>query len=172
MNPIGIDELSQKFGSRYSLVIATAKRARQLKEGAPPLVETTSRNPISIALEEIMAGKVLLGNAPEEAVSDQAPRVQDYLSRRGSLQDQIAAYALATDDDEADEDDDEFDKDELEGFGVEEEEEEKELDFEDGEEDLHFPLGEEDAEEDDEDLLPPEDDDEPEEDAEEDDDQE
>ena len=171
MNPIGIDELSQKFGSRYSLVIATAKRARQLKEGAPPLVETTSRNPISIALEEIMAGKVLLGKAPEEAVSDQAPRVQDYLSRRGSLQDQIVAYALGTDDDDED-DEDEDDKDELEGFGVEEEEEEKELDFEDGEGDLHFPLGEEEEEEDDEDLLPPDEDDEPEEDAEEDDDEE
>jgi len=30
--------------SRYSLVVLAAKRARQLKDGAPPLVEPTSPN--------------------------------------------------------------------------------------------------------------------------------
>lgn len=44
--------------SRYSIVIATAKRAKQLINGAKPLVETESRKPLSIAIEELYQGKV------------------------------------------------------------------------------------------------------------------
>gem|GEM_PF-6327792 len=46
------------MSSKYSLVIAVAKRAKQIREGAPVLVESTSTNPIVIAMEEIKAGKV------------------------------------------------------------------------------------------------------------------
>ncbi|HXL03744.1 MAG TPA: DNA-directed RNA polymerase subunit omega [Bacillota bacterium] len=45
-------------GSRYALVVATAKRARQLVNGARPLVETKSDKPVTIAMEEILAGRV------------------------------------------------------------------------------------------------------------------
>lgn len=62
-----IDELDAKVGSKYALVIAVAKRARQLREGAQPLVESTSKNPITIALEEIAAGKIRIHKpTPEE----------------------------------------------------------------------------------------------------------
>lgn len=44
--------------SRYSIVIATAKRAKQLINGAKPLIETDSRKPLSIAIEEMCKGKV------------------------------------------------------------------------------------------------------------------
>ena len=44
--------------SRYSIVLATAKRARQLINGAEPLVETESQNPLSIAVEEFNESKV------------------------------------------------------------------------------------------------------------------
>jgi len=44
--------------SRYSIVIAAAKRAKQLVNGAKPLVETDSRKPLSIAIEEMCQGKV------------------------------------------------------------------------------------------------------------------
>jgi len=44
--------------SRYSIVIATAKRAKQLINGAKPLIETDSRKPLSIAIEEMCQGKV------------------------------------------------------------------------------------------------------------------
>jgi len=44
--------------SKYALVIVAAKRARQLKEGALPLVDVDSTNPVSVALEEIAAGKI------------------------------------------------------------------------------------------------------------------
>ncbi|MHB0998873.1 MAG: DNA-directed RNA polymerase subunit omega [Armatimonadota bacterium] len=52
------DKIEAKVASKYSLVIAVSKRAKQLKEGAPKLIETKSTNPITIALEEIAAGKV------------------------------------------------------------------------------------------------------------------
>ncbi len=44
--------------SRYSVVMATAKRARQLIDGAEPLVKTDSDNPLSIAVKELYSGKV------------------------------------------------------------------------------------------------------------------
>ena len=128
MNPISIDELSHRFGSRFDLVVAAAKRAGQIKSGNPPLIETTSRNPLTIALEEIAAGKVLLKDATEEMLREPEPVVQDYLVRRGSLQDQIATYALVDEEEE-----------EFEGEFVDEELEEEE----DLEEELAGPFGEE-----------------------------
>ncbi len=52
------DRLTEQVESRYTLVVLAAKRAKQLREGAPKLIETTSTNPLTIALEEIAAGKV------------------------------------------------------------------------------------------------------------------
>lgn len=53
-----IDRLMNKVDSKYTLVIATAKRARQLNEDAPPLIDTHSTKGVSIALEEIAEGKI------------------------------------------------------------------------------------------------------------------
>ena len=45
--------------SRYSIVIATAKRARQIIGGDEPLVENAKgKTPLSIAVEELYTGKV------------------------------------------------------------------------------------------------------------------
>ena len=46
------------FPSKFELVILAAKRARQLKDGAPQLIVTSSTNPLTIALEEIAQGAV------------------------------------------------------------------------------------------------------------------
>lgn len=60
-------EPKQELNSRYALVMAVARRAKQLKEGAPPLVESTSSNPITIALKEISEGLVkVVIPTPEE----------------------------------------------------------------------------------------------------------
>ncbi len=53
-----LEAFSNQTGSRYSLVVATAKRARQLVNGARVLVETKSDKPVTVAMEEILAGKV------------------------------------------------------------------------------------------------------------------
>lgn len=54
------DAIERNVSSRYSLVVLAAKRAKQIKEGAPVLIDTESTNPLTIALEEIAAGKVTI----------------------------------------------------------------------------------------------------------------
>jgi DNA-directed RNA polymerase subunit omega len=65
-----VDHLLKNVDSRYSLVIVAAKRARQINdyhhqlgEGTfgdvlPPLVESRSKNYLTMALEEIAEGKI------------------------------------------------------------------------------------------------------------------
>lgn len=53
-----IDDLLEKVDSKYSLVVAAAKRARELVDGAEPLEKATSNKPVSIALCEIDKEKV------------------------------------------------------------------------------------------------------------------
>jgi len=53
------DKIEQAIDSKYKLVILAAKRAKQIKEGAKPLVPPSdSSNPLTIALEEIAAQKI------------------------------------------------------------------------------------------------------------------
>lgn len=44
--------------SRYSIVLATAKRARQIVAGSQPLVNASNQKPLSLAVEELYRGKV------------------------------------------------------------------------------------------------------------------
>ena len=44
--------------SRYSIVLATAKRARQIINGATPLIDYHCSKPLSIAVEELYESKV------------------------------------------------------------------------------------------------------------------
>jgi DNA-directed RNA polymerase subunit omega len=44
--------------SRYSIVIATARRARQIIDGSVPLVDVAYPKPLSIAVEELYRSKV------------------------------------------------------------------------------------------------------------------
>lgn len=44
--------------SRYSIVLATAKRARQIISGEEPLVPAHATKPLSIAIDELYKGKV------------------------------------------------------------------------------------------------------------------
>ncbi len=53
-----IEELLPHVDNRYSLAILIAKRARQLVEGAQPLVETDSPNNVSIACQELDEYKI------------------------------------------------------------------------------------------------------------------
>jgi DNA-directed RNA polymerase subunit omega len=65
-----VDDLLEHSDSRYGLVIMAAKRARQINnyhhqlgEGTfedfpPPLVQSRSKNYLTIALEEIAEGKI------------------------------------------------------------------------------------------------------------------
>ena len=49
--------------SRYSIVMATAKRARQIISGEEPLVDGAGKKPLSIAVDELNEGKIkILGD--------------------------------------------------------------------------------------------------------------
>ena len=52
------DKIDKEIESKYALVVLAAKRARQIKEGAPHLIQTASANALTIALEEIAGGKI------------------------------------------------------------------------------------------------------------------
>ena len=53
------DAEDETIGSRYTIVIAAAKRARQLTDHAEPMVENIKVNkPVSIAVNEIYEGKL------------------------------------------------------------------------------------------------------------------
>lgn len=54
-------ELKEVAGSRYELAILVSKRARKIIDGNPALIETDSKKPVTIAIEEIMAGKIKFG---------------------------------------------------------------------------------------------------------------
>jgi DNA-directed RNA polymerase subunit omega len=51
--------------SRYSIVLATAKRARQLIGGVDPLVRSSSSKPLSVAVDEMYQAKVKILNDDE-----------------------------------------------------------------------------------------------------------
>ena len=66
-----IDELLENVNTRYALVIVAAKRARQInnyhhqlgegmgfEEAPPPLVESRSKNDLTMAMEEVAQGKI------------------------------------------------------------------------------------------------------------------
>lgn len=55
--------------SRYSIVMATSKRARQIIAGHEPLVRAKAGDkPLSVAVEELRQGKIrILGDEEEES---------------------------------------------------------------------------------------------------------
>ena len=53
-----IDELTDKSSSKYKLVIAAAKRAKEIDASKKSYLEKTNSKSIGIALEEIIADKV------------------------------------------------------------------------------------------------------------------
>jgi DNA-directed RNA polymerase subunit omega len=106
MHDLKIDELLGKVDSRYGLVIAGAKRARQINEytatlglneplGIPgPQVHTRTQHPLSIAIEELREGKLEVGfrERPEMAEEDiGAAAGDDFLGTGGDPSEEGAA---------------------------------------------------------------------------------
>jgi len=58
MKQPSLDVLMKYVDSKYTLVVAAAKRARELTEGEPNLVESDSNKPVSVALDEISYNRI------------------------------------------------------------------------------------------------------------------
>jgi len=82
MNP-PIEELLEKAGSKFRLVTLSSRRSReiteyvgQLKDGlgtvVPPQVTSTAARPLSIAFEEIAAGKIVAIEVDPDAEDEES----------------------------------------------------------------------------------------------------
>lgn len=55
-----MSDLMKKIDNRYALVVATAKRARQIAEGDERLIQNDDVAPVTIAADEINEEKVTI----------------------------------------------------------------------------------------------------------------
>lgn len=61
-----LDEMLRKVDNTFTLVTVAMKRAKQLNSGAIKLVETPSVKPVTVALEEIVEGKIKPKKLPKD----------------------------------------------------------------------------------------------------------
>ena len=71
-----ITELVKKTGSRYALVIETAKRTRQLVDGASKLSEVKTSKDVTVAVNEIYENKIEAVACRAENTAETAAEVQ------------------------------------------------------------------------------------------------
>ena len=91
-----LSELKRRVpGGKYTLARAVAERARQLQSGkATPLVEVRTPNPLSVAIDEIVQGKISFrfgadAHEEEEVVEEEA--VVAELAAPATLDEALAA---------------------------------------------------------------------------------
>ena len=65
-----VAELLKRAANRYELVIATARRARQIAAGAEPMTDVKETSPVTLAANEISEGKVKIVEEPEDEEDD------------------------------------------------------------------------------------------------------
>lgn len=68
-----LDDLMDKIGNKFALITMVSKRARQLNNQAPTLVATTSRKPVTVAMQEIEQGMIIAMYPQEE---EPEPRIE------------------------------------------------------------------------------------------------
>jgi len=70
MKQLVTEELLERVNNRFLISVAASKRARQLKDGAVPLVDgTEGATDLVIALDEIMEGKINIDIEKEEVIA-------------------------------------------------------------------------------------------------------
>lgn len=60
-----VTDLLKNVDNRFELVVATAKRARQLSKGEKALIDKEEASTVTLAADEIAAGKVTVVEEPE-----------------------------------------------------------------------------------------------------------
>ena len=87
MEVVNHDETGEEHpvvNSRYSIVLATAKRARQLIDGAEPYVEVENNKALSIAIEELYRSKVKI-------LSDEEPAEEEEIAEDAEVTEETEA---------------------------------------------------------------------------------
>jgi DNA-directed RNA polymerase subunit omega len=75
--------------SRYSIVLATSKRARQLIDGVEPMVKSKCPKPLSIAIEELKESKIHILSEEEAA------QIEEEKAKEAALKSQEAESFLS-----------------------------------------------------------------------------
>ena len=79
--------------SRYSLVLAASKRARQIIAGSKPMVEgAAGKKPLSVAIDELYKGKVKI-LAPEEEDEEGTEQTAEAQTEESAQASEIAETA-------------------------------------------------------------------------------
>ena len=100
MARITVEDCLEKVDNRFGLIHLSAKRVRQLKKGAEPLVVCKNRE-IVVALREIAAGKVYkLENRGEDASAETLPENEVPALEEASPEDASQSQAPDTDEKE------------------------------------------------------------------------
>lgn len=66
-----VSELLKNVNNRFELVVATAKRARQLSKGDTPLVNKEEESTVTLAADEIAEGKVTIVEENETYIQNE-----------------------------------------------------------------------------------------------------
>ena len=88
-----IEELLVKINPRFAMVNALATRAEQLTRGDLPAVETNTRNPVLIAMEELALGRLHLEVGRTVVASKKGTELRD----PAAADDQVAERVHAQD---------------------------------------------------------------------------
>lgn len=72
MDPVKLREAKKKIGNTFALTVLLQKRCQELVRGAQKLVEIDAKSPIDIALEEVLQGKIWLGDRVTPATPEPA----------------------------------------------------------------------------------------------------
>ncbi|MBR6704048.1 MAG: DNA-directed RNA polymerase subunit omega [Lachnospiraceae bacterium] len=116
MNKINEEGKEPVVKSRYSIVMGTAKRARQMVDKGYMELEDHSRRPLSIAVEELYNGDIRILSEEERAEfeeryaarrAEEAERLAKEAEARAAEEEARRRISLAEDDDDDDEDDEE-----------------------------------------------------------------
>lgn len=91
--------------SRYSIVLATAKRARQIVAGEDALVKSKGKKPLSIAVEELYKGKIKILSEEEAAAleAEEALKKAEEESKKETAENETKETAGETTDEAANE---------------------------------------------------------------------
>ena len=72
-----VTELLAKAKNRYELVIATARRARQIAGGAKLLTKVKEESPVTLAANEIAEGKVFIEREQDNIEAENSTEIKD-----------------------------------------------------------------------------------------------
>ena len=84
-------ENSENNVNRFEVSIALSKRARQIKEGAVPLVDVPKNinNPLTIALEEYNSGKLIITRKNSSNNSNDEQSMEEFMNENDDLASQV-----------------------------------------------------------------------------------